>query len=501
MSGRRVCRRWEAARRRRRGRTAARISLPAASIGGPPKNCARASPLASLGCVVEASPRAVVVAARAEEHRAGAAPPPQRGTDVARRGRRVGRHRGEPILRPWPPAVSPMGSRWWSTACRSTCADDGVVAARRAARPSRPPLPQGRLQPAGPVRMLHGAGRRSAPGRLRDPGPASAGRAITTVDGLPADVRDRVGRRVLRHRRQPVRVLHPGHRVPPRGPAGQGTGCRPRRRRAGAARPPLPLHRLAHDPRRLGRSPPTAARRSRPRPRRPPAARAAPRGRAGRSVVAPAVALGQGGFADDTAPPDALVAVPDGAGGWAVGETLAEARPSPARCRVGAPPSTPARPSTCRRATGRRPLRTSLGRARLPRARRVVVRAGRRAAYAPGQRRRLRRQAPLASPATRRARWPTSTAGRCGCCLNREDVVRLGPKRPPVAGGCRRRRHGVAAGRAHAGHRRSDRVGGARPRGRGGRRAGAPDLGAPARGRLGRGDRAARRRPRHRSAR
>ncbi|HEX6167486.1 MAG TPA: 2Fe-2S iron-sulfur cluster-binding protein, partial [Acidimicrobiales bacterium] len=31
--------------------------------------------------------------------------------------------------------------------------------------------------------------------------------------------------------------------------------------------------------------------------------------------VAPEVALGRGGFADDTAPPDALVAVPDGAGG------------------------------------------------------------------------------------------------------------------------------------------------------------------------------------------
>ena len=38
------------------------------------------------------------------------------------------------------------------------------------------------------------------------------------------------------------------------------------------------------------------------------------------------VVLGGGGFADDTAPPDALVAVPDAAGGWAVGDTLADAR-------------------------------------------------------------------------------------------------------------------------------------------------------------------------------
>jgi aerobic-type carbon monoxide dehydrogenase small subunit (CoxS/CutS family) len=42
--------------------------------------------------------------------------------------------------------------------------------------------------------------------------------------------------------------------------------------------------------------------------------------------VGPDVALGLGGFADDLAPRDALVAVPDGAGGFAVAETLSEAR-------------------------------------------------------------------------------------------------------------------------------------------------------------------------------
>jgi aerobic-type carbon monoxide dehydrogenase small subunit (CoxS/CutS family) len=42
--------------------------------------------------------------------------------------------------------------------------------------------------------------------------------------------------------------------------------------------------------------------------------------------VHPDVPLGHGGFADDTAPPDALVAVPDAAGGWAAGESPAEAR-------------------------------------------------------------------------------------------------------------------------------------------------------------------------------
>ena len=43
-------------------------------------------------------------------------------------------------------------------------------------------------------------------------------------------------------------------------------------------------------------------------------------------VVGSGVALGQGGFADDLAPLDALVALPDGAGGWVVGEGISEAR-------------------------------------------------------------------------------------------------------------------------------------------------------------------------------
>ncbi|MDY7104020.1 MAG: 2Fe-2S iron-sulfur cluster-binding protein [Actinomycetota bacterium] len=63
------------------------------------------------------------------------------------------------------------------------------------------------------------------------------------------------------------------------------------------------------------------------RPRDPAAAarRATIEGRSPQEV-GPGVALGDGGFADDTAPADALVAVPDGAGGWAVGESLTEAR-------------------------------------------------------------------------------------------------------------------------------------------------------------------------------
>ena len=68
---------------------------------------------------------------------------------------------------------------------------------------------------------------------------------------------------------------------------------------------------------------PTSARR--PGTSRPPAGAPRIEGRTPQRVD-PEVPLGHGGFADDTAPVRALVAVPDGAGGWAVGESVAEAR-------------------------------------------------------------------------------------------------------------------------------------------------------------------------------
>ena len=87
-------------------------------------------------------------------------------------------------------------------------ADDGALAARGAARPARRPLGQGRLQPPGPVRVLHGAGRRRAPGGVRDAGPPG-GRPVDHHPRRPAARRPAaLGRRLLRHRRQPVRLLH-----------------------------------------------------------------------------------------------------------------------------------------------------------------------------------------------------------------------------------------------------------------------------------------------------
>ena len=53
--------------------------------------------------------------------------------------------------------------------------------------------------------------------------------------------------------------------------------------------------------------------------------RATIEGRSAQQVSAE-VALGRGGFAEDTAPLDALVAVPNGAGGWVVAGSLTEAR-------------------------------------------------------------------------------------------------------------------------------------------------------------------------------
>ena len=171
------------------------------------------------------------------------------------------------------------------------------------------------------------------------------------------------------------------------------------------------------------------------------------RSRAGwRSDVGPEVPLGHGGFADDGAPRDALVAVPLPPGSTAeaieaAGDAVGGGR---RRCtrrgrvagkvqgrRTTVESAPPAR--AARRPAGRGPPRHQLGRARLPRARRVVVRARRRA-----RRRRSRTAARSAARRARRspraARELADATGRTVRALySREDVVRLGPKRPPIA--------------------------------------------------------------------
>jgi aerobic-type carbon monoxide dehydrogenase small subunit (CoxS/CutS family) len=153
-------------------------------------------------------------------------------------------------------------------------------------------------------------------------------------------------------------------------------------------------------------------------------------------AVGPDVALGRAGFADDTAPADALVAVPDGRGGWAIGETLAEARLAAGKVQ-GRRTTIDARPPLeLPDGDWAATLRTSW------------VEPGYlepdAAWCAPGG----APASPLAnggafggkltSPVGDVARRLADEHGRpVRVLFGREDVVRLGPKRPPVAGGAR----------------------------------------------------------------
>jgi len=152
--------------------------------------------------------------------------------------------------------------------------------------------------------------------------------------------------------------------------------------------------------------------------------------------VGPDVPLGGGGFADDTAPADALVAVPASGGGWAVGESLSEAR--------AAAGTVQGRRTTIEL---RHPLDVPAGEWDLT-LRTTWVEP----AYletdaswcAPGG----EPTTPLAnggafggkssSPAPAAARDLADRYGRpVRVLLSREDTVRLGPKRPPLAAGLR----------------------------------------------------------------
>ena len=148
-------------------------------------------------------------------------------------------------------------------------------------------------------------------------------------------------------------------------------------------------------------------------------------------------ALGDGGFADDTAPADALVAVPDGVGGWAVGVTLADARARAGKVQGRRTPGALRHPLEVPPGDWDLTLRTTWVEP----------------AYlepdaswcAPGG----EPASPLAnggafggkaaSPVPAVARRLADEHGRpVRVLLSREDVVRLGPKRPPVAAGVRR---------------------------------------------------------------
>ncbi len=269
-----------------------------------------------------------------------------------------------------------------------------------------------------------------------------AGRAITTTDGLPADVRTRWADAFCATGASQCGFCTPGIICRLEGLRTKTSGA--------ADRAGVEQALLAHLCRCTGwrtildawdaaneePSPVRAA-----RDLTAAAARAEIEG-GGPQAVGPEVALGLGGFADDTAPPDALVAVPDGHEGWAVAETLAEARAAAGKVQ-GRRTTVDARP----------PLAVPDGDWAA-----VLRTSWVEPAYlepdaswcAPGG----EPSTPLAnggafggkrsSIVTEAARSLADLHGRpVRVLLDRESVVQLGPKRPPVAGGAEASGRGV----------------------------------------------------------
>lgn len=158
------------------------------------------------------------------------------------------------------------------------------------------------------------------------------GRDVTTLDGLPADLRERwVGALVDRGGSQcgfctpgivmRLAALDPGTPVEriDRALLAHLCRCTGWQTVVEAARDVLADRPDGQDPAPSSVGPP-AVRDLRSAARRADLEGGVPQ------QVGPSVVLGRGGFADDTAPAGALVAVPDAAGGYAVAESLGAAR-------------------------------------------------------------------------------------------------------------------------------------------------------------------------------
>ena len=158
--------------------------------------------------------------------------------------------------------------------------------------------------------------------------------------------------------------------------------------------------------------------------------------------VGPDIAMGHGGFADDAAPADALVAVPDQRGGWAVGETLTEARAKAGKVQGRRTSIDPRPPLDLPSGDWDLTLQTTwVEPAYLEPDASWCEPGGE--PYTPlanggafgGK---------VASPAPAAARHLADEHGRAvRVLLSREDVVRLGPKRPPIAAGVNKDGAGV----------------------------------------------------------
>ncbi|MCY3634704.1 MAG: 2Fe-2S iron-sulfur cluster-binding protein [bacterium] len=159
--------------------------------------------------------------------------------------------------------------------------------------------------------------------------------------------------------------------------------------------------------------------------------------------VGAAVSLGEGGFADDAVPEGALVAVSDGQGGWALGESMSEARASAGKVQGRRTPDELPMPLDFPEGDWAVRLRTSwVEPAYLETDASWCVPGGEPAnplanggAFG----------AKLTSPLPSIARQLADEHGRPVRVLwSREDTVRHGPKRPPVAIGIGHDGRGVA---------------------------------------------------------
>ncbi len=159
-------------------------------------------------------------------------------------------------------------------------------------------------------------------------------------------------------------------------------------------------------------------------------------------TVGPEVAAGRGGFAADSAPPDAVIAVPDGSGGWVVGATLEAARRAAGKVQ-GRRTTAPALP----------PLEVPDGEWALT-LRTCWVEPGYLETDAAWCRPGGEPTSPLAnggafggkvsSPVPDAGRALADELGRPVLAVwSREDAVRWGPKRPPIAAGLRADGSGV----------------------------------------------------------
>ena len=264
-----------------------------------------------------------------------------------------------------------------------------------------------------------------------------SGREVTTLDGLPEDERDTWAAAFTATGASQCGFCTPGIIVRLSGLRAKGAGSGP------AGRPQLDRALAAHLCRCTGwqtiieawdhvaagtgdatdRDLVAAAR------------RAAIEG-GGPQDVGPQVAGGRGGFADDSAPDDALVAIPDGAGGWAVAETLTEARQvvgkvQGRRTTAEAEPPLEVPPgewAVTLRTNWVEPAYLETDASWCAPGGEPVTPLANGGAFG----------AKLSSPVSEVARRLADEHGRpVRALMSREDTVRLGPKRPPIAAGVR----------------------------------------------------------------